>query len=113
MIALAGILFGWLIFAFDGSGAALTFAGFRRFFPALFGFSGFAHGNDAYDFVRHLPFLALCALGSTPLPRRLARRLFSARRTAWAEVALPLVGMALAVSYLADAGYNPFLYFRF
>lgn len=113
VIALAGILFGWLIFAFDGSGAALTFAGFRRFFPALFGFSGFAHGNDAYDFVRHLPFLALCAIGSTPLPRRLARRLFSARRTAWAEVVLPLAGMVLAVSYLADAGYNPFLYFRF
>ncbi len=112
-VTLGGILFGWLIFAFDGSSAALSPAAFCRFFGALFGAAGFAHGNAGYDFVRHLPFLAICAVGSTPLPRTLFRRFFAARRTAWAGVVLPLAGMVLAVSYLADAGYNPFLYFRF
>lgn len=109
----AGILFGWVIFAFDNSSAALSPAAFRLFLSALCGVCGFASGNDMYDLVRHLPFLAICAVGSTPLPKELCRRFFAARRTAWAGVLLPLAGVVLAISYLAGTGYNPFLYFRF
>lgn len=113
VLTLSGILFGWLIFAFDNSAAALSPLAFSRFFGALFGAAGFSRGNDVYELVRHLPFLALCAVGATPLPKRLFCHLFSARRTAWAGVLFPLAGTVLAISYLAGAGYNPFLYFRF
>lgn len=113
LLTLAGILFGWLIFAFDGSGAALHFSSFCGFLTALTGQNGFTAGNDLYDLLRHIPFLLVCALGATPLPRTLYDRLTKKRFGAWLGVLLPLAGAFLAVAYLADAGFNPFLYFRF
>lgn len=113
LVTLSGILFGWLIFAFDGSTPALQWSSLGGFLSGLFGQNGLAAGNDLYDALRHIPFLCLCAVGATPLPRALYDRASSARFGAWLGVALPLAGAVLAVAYLADAGFNPFLYFRF
>ncbi len=109
---LLAILLGWAIFAFDGSSAALSL-------PALGGFlRRLAWGKlytpaDVYDVVRHLPLLVLCALGATALPRRLYRKAACGKRLLWLRTLLPLVALLLCLAELSDAGFNPFLYFRF
>ena len=110
-LTLLGILFGWLLFAFDGSKAYLTLGALGGFLGALMGANGIHFGNDLFDLVRHLPFLLLAALGATPLPRSTYHRIVKKRGTF--AVLLPLLGFLLSVSYLANAGFNPFLYFRF
>ncbi len=106
---------GWLLFAFDGSTPALSLARLPRFLATLAGFGrdGLMGSTDLYDLVRSLPTLALCALGATPLPRRLFRRITVRKNGDFWRVALPLFALLLSVAALADAGYNPFLYFRF
>lgn len=111
VLTLFGILFGWLLFGFDGSEPYLTGKALWQFLAALVGKNGFFRGNDAYDIVRHLPFLLLAALGCTPLPRTIYYRVCGRRRVL--GVILPLAGLILSVCYLANAGFNPFLYFRF
>ena len=110
-LTLLGILFGWLLFAFDGSEAYLTLGALGGFLGALMGTNGIHFGNDLFDLVRHVPFLLLAALGATPLPRSMYHRIAKKRGTF--AVILPLLGFLLSVSYLANAGFNPFLYFRF
>lgn len=111
VLTLAAVAFGWLIFAFDGSTAARSLGGFGRFLGALIGRNGLAAGADLYDLVRHLPLLAICALGATPLPRKLYQKCTS--RAAWLTAVLPLCALLLSVVELSGAGFNPFLYFRF
>ena len=110
-LTLLCILFGWLIFALDGSTPTLTLGALGCFAKTLTGQAGLAHGNDLFDLVRHLPLLAISVLGATPLPRQFWMR-FCHRRAALA-VLLPLCCLLLSVCYLADASFNPFLYFRF
>jgi len=110
-VTLLGILFGWLLFAFDGSAPHLTRPALGGFLGALSGQNGLWRGTDLFDLVRHLPLLAISALGATPLPKRAFARLCQ-KRTFFA-VFLPIVGLILSVCYLADASFNPFLYFRF
>ena len=107
------ILFGWLIFAFDGSTAALTLSALPRFLGTLFGLKGLLSRADLYDVARHLPLLLLCALGSTPQPKAIYRQTVCKKRRFWLRTALPLAALFLAVIDLSDAGFNPFLYFRF
>lgn len=110
-LTLLGILFGWLIFALDGSERYLAFSSLGAFLAGLVGRNGLFFGNDLYHLTRHLPFLAIAALGCTPLPRRFFQKITEKRPTV--AVFLPLLALALSVCYLADAGFNPFLYFRF
>ena len=110
---LLAILLGWAIFAFDGSSTALSFAALGKFLGSLAGRGGLSSPADLYDAVRHLPLLLLCALGSTPLPRQLYRRAVCRKRRLWLRAALPLAALLLCMIDLSDAGFNPFLYFRF
>lgn len=110
-LTLLGILFGWLLFAFDGSEAYLTLGALGGFLGALVGGNGILSQNALFDLVRHIPFLLLAALGTTPLPRKIYHRIAEKRGTF--AILLPLMGFLLCVSYLANAGFNPFLYFRF
>ena len=107
------ILFGWLIFAFDGSSAALSLSALPQFWGKLLGANGLLSRADLYDVVRHLPLLSLCALGSTPLPKAIYRQTVCKKRYFWLRTALPLAALFLAIVDLSDAGFNPFLYFRF
>ena len=111
VFTLFGILFGWLLFAFDGSAHYLTTGALGGFLLALLGKNGAILQNDLFDLVRHLPFLLILALGATPLPRE-AFAYISQKRGTFAVI-LPILGLLLSVCYLADASFNPFLYFRF
>ena len=117
LIAHAGtilaILLGWLIFAFDSSSAALSLSALPSFLGSLFGANGLFTRADLYDALRHLPLLLLCALGCTPLPKAIYRQTVLKKRRAWLRAALPLAALFLAFIDLSDAGFNPFLYFRF
>ena len=110
-VTLAAILFGWLIFAFDGSTPSLDGAAMRAFAAALFGKNGATADNALYHLLRHIPFFTIAALGATPLPKRCFTRL--ARHAPALLWLVPLFGLFLSLAYLAGAAYNPFLYFRF
>ena len=110
---LLALMLGWMIFAFDGSTAALSLSAMGGFIGALFGANGALGGADLYDLVRHLPLLLLCAIGSTPLPRLIYRKTVLKKRRFWLSAALPLGACLLSLSALAAGGFNPFLYFRF
>lgn len=105
------ILFGWLIFASDGGVDGVVW------FRALFGMEASAFFDDwtRYELVRNLPLLLLMAVGAMPLPKRVYQRL-CARKCSFASgitAALCVGALLLSIAYLADSGYNPFLYFRF
>ncbi len=106
-------LFGWTLFFFDGSTASLSLSRLPQFVATLFGARGFAVGSDLYDLVRSLSLLALCAIGATPLPKMLLTRLTERKNTVFTRTVLPLLALVLSIAALADAGFNPFLYFRF
>lgn len=109
----AATLFGWMLFFFDGSTPALSLTNLPQFAAVLFGAGGFAVGSDLYDLVRSLSLLALCAVGATPLPKVLLDRFAERKNAVFARTVLPLCALLLSIAALADAGFNPFLYFRF
>ena len=112
-IALIGI--GWLIFAADGE--SLTFAGLWGYLLRLIGVGAdrLMSVEGAYDATRHLIFALIIIIGSTPLPKRLWINI-SERNAAGkilCKLVLPLCALLISVAYIANSGYNPFLYFRF
>ena len=115
--ALLAILFGWLIFAFDGSSDTLSLAAGLRYAGNLFGIGtvGWSNGHALYEWTRHLPLLLLMVLGATPIPARAAVRVRDKLPRLFGAVSVCLIACALVVctAYLVDSGYNPFLYFRF
>lgn len=104
------VLVGWVLFASPDLSAALTYLG------TMFGAVGPpVAAGEWYEVTRNLIPLAIMLLGCTPLPRKAFHR-FLARRTLSRQMALTLGAAALlflCTAYLADASYNPFLYFRF
>ena len=104
------VLLGWVLFAFEDVGAGLSYL------SAMLG--GGAGGADAFALRSLLDgagLLLLCAIGSTPLCAGTLRRVKTAhpRLHAVLTAALLAAGFALCLIYVVDAGYNPFLYFRF
>ncbi len=109
LYAILLILVGWMIFAADGTRSILSLL------PVLFGRDGLADGRTLYLLRRWGPLLLGMAVGATPLPCRLWERLTVRlpRVGQGARILLCLGALVLCTAYLADSGYNPFLYFRF
>ena len=104
------VLVGWVFFALDDLGRGAAYLG------AMFG--GGAGAVDAYALRALLNYgavLLLCAAASTPLASGALERLRERRPRAHSALtyALVIAGFALCLIYVVDAGYNPFLYFRF
>ena len=104
------VLLGWVLFAFEDASTGLSYL------SAMLG--GGAGGADAFALRSLLDgagLLLLCTLGSTPLCAGALRQLKAAhpRLHAVLTAALLAAGFALCLTYVVDAGYNPFLYFRF
>jgi alginate O-acetyltransferase complex protein AlgI len=104
------ILFGWLLFVFEDLSAGMKYLG------NMFGVGTVASFTqiDIYNIVRLLPFIAVCVIASTPLPKRLFYRLYE--KYTWVRALAYTAGVlvfVLGLSYLVDSFYNPFLYFRF
>ena len=115
--ALMFILVGWLIFAFDGSAEGLALSDGIKMFGNLVGIgceSLIADGIP-YELSRNLLFLAVMAVGATPLPKKLALRLSRKKGALFAlcRPAFAIVLILLSTAYSVSADYDPFLYFRF
>ena len=104
------ILIGWLIFAADGLESPFVC------FLNLFGIGcPLFDGDSLYELGRNLPFLIIMAIGCTPLMVKAFDKL-KQKSKLWAKAvrnSLALASLILCTCYLADSGYNPFLYFRF
>ncbi len=113
LYALIFIFVGWLIFASDGS-TVMASAG--EYFLQLLGVGCPIFTHDVlFELWRNLPYLAIMAFCATPIAAR-SMRAFEKRHPSavpWLCNALSLVLFLLCNVYLADSGYNPFLYFKF
>ena len=108
--ALTLIAVGWVLFANTNLSVAISYL------SAMFGAAPLIGAGDGYEITRNLLPLAVMTVACTPwLKNRLAKRP-EASSPLLARAAL-LVGapllLILCTAYLADASYNPFLYFRF
>ncbi len=107
--ALFMVAIGWLIFFFTDMSAGWSV------FAAMFG-SGAALTTPTvtYHVVRNLALFALCAVGSTPYPKKLYYYLvnrFNAFQ--YATPALTCSSFLLCVAYMVDSTFSPFLYYIF
>ncbi len=104
------VLVGWVFFSFDDLGA-----GARYLSAMLGGGAGFWDAAALRLILDYGLLLILCAAASTPLPATWFARLGARRPRLHAVLlgALLVLGFALCLTYVVDAGYNPFLYFRF
>ena len=100
------VLIGWALFAVEDMGRL------GAYFGSLFGNGGWFSPVDSYRLRTYLPTLVILAAGSTPLARKLWGRLGEKARSVLTPL-LVLGALMLCTASLVDAGYNPFLYFRF
>ena len=104
------VLVGWVFFAHD------SLADGAQYLLAMLGGGGsFVSGGTLRLLLDYLPLLLLCALAATPLGKTAFTCLTASRprlRSALTAL-LMLLGFALMLTYVVNAGYNPFLYFRF
>ncbi|MBE6927539.1 MAG: MBOAT family protein [Ruminococcaceae bacterium] len=108
LYALLVIGFGWLIF-FNDLGALTTTAGHLVGVNAIF-----ADGSVLHLLLRMLPFLLICALACTPLPKQLLAK--AKDRLPFVEALLSVGTMLLfllCVAYMVDNSFSPFLYYIF
>ena len=116
--ALLAILFGWLIFAFDGSDTALTFSHGVSYFLRMLGIGGggFAVGLDLYELLRNAVLIVIAVIACLPAPKRQYYRLYARYGGGSMQILSTVASIFLLVictAYLVDSTYNPFLYFRF
>ncbi len=108
------VIFGWLIFVFDGSTSTLTVSAGLTYLSNMFGSTGLFLPSDAYAIGRNAVPLIIMALASTPWPRRVFYRFYRRHAAAdWLAAGFCFVGALLGTAYLVSSSYNPFLYFRF
>ena len=100
------VLIGWALFAVEDMGRL------GAYFSSLFGGGGWFSAVDGYRLRTYLPTLVILAIGSTPLMGKLWDRLGEKTR-AVLQPLLVLGALIICTASLVDAGYNPFLYFRF
>ncbi|MBC8536106.1 MBOAT family O-acyltransferase [Feifania hominis] len=98
----------WVIFSFENLGKIGGYLG------AMFGGAPLVDRSGLYSLVNYLPLLVLFGICATPLASKLMERLRAAGTAGRCALGL-LYAAALfcSLSYLVDATYNPFLYFRF
>lgn len=107
------VFMGWVLFAHDDLGAGLLY------FKQMFGLGGqvWVSSRTWYLLANYLPLMAVAVLGATEIPKRWVAKACGLQKGGRVVWALLLMGMAavllVSTAYLVDAGYNPFLYFRF
>ena len=102
------ILFGWWLFVFDDMGAGFAFL------AKMFGAAPFTSAAVNLDALSNLLLLAVLAIASTPLPKKIYYKLYEKSAAArWVGTALAVAALFVCTAYLVNSSYNPFLYFRF
>lgn len=110
--ALLLVFLGWVLFAFDDMGQG------QLYLSQMFGFGEskslmFLNDRTIYMFYTNFILIVTAILGATSLPARLYKKKAGARERAILEPIFTMIVLLLSVAFLVNAGYNPFLYFRF
>lgn len=107
------VLVGWVIFELESVGAVGAYLG------AMLGGNGLWDRQALYLGRENLVLLIIGMLAATPLATKAVRRIRESKERyakvfyELAEKVVSVVLLLLAVAYVVDASYNPFLYFRF
>ena len=109
---LTAALFSFVLFDASSLSAAIGAAG------GLLGLGGLPLWDSGalYYLRSYAPVLALAAVGSTPLPAALCRRIAAGRAGRVLDALEPaalLALLAVCTAFLVSGSANPFLYFRF
>ncbi len=100
------VLLGWALFAVEDMGRL------GAYLRSLSGGGGLFAPVDGYRLRTYLPMLVILTIASTPLMKHVWEKLGERARSVLLPV-LVLGALILCTASLVDAGYNPFLYFRF
>jgi hypothetical protein len=76
--------------------------------------ASFTDITATYTALKLLPFIIVCALGCTPLPKKVFEKLES--RFPWISALSPLFTAILflvCIAYMVDNSFSPFLYYIF
>lgn len=105
------VIFGWVFFVFESTPDIMGF------YKSMFGANGLSDPTALYTLVNNILLLAVFALASTDIPKKLFTRLVGKVQTAavYAGVRIAYVSLIVVIgtAYLVNSSYNPFLYFRF
>ncbi len=105
LYAIVLVMIGWVFFACNTLGDAFRYLG------SMFGRAGFIDSSARYAFSSYRLMLLICTVAMLPYGAKLGRKLLEKSPL---YLLLPaIVIFILCLAYLADASYNPFLYFRF
>ena len=109
LYAILAVFLGWVLFAFDHFGEGLAYLG------QLFGFGSIPllNGRGVYLLVTNLVLSVIALAGATSLPAALAGRWVQEGSSRILQPLFVTVLLLLSTAFLVNAGYNPFLYFRF
>lgn len=109
LYAMFAVYMGWVLFAFDDMGQGILY------FRQLFGAAGISAVNTRtfYLFFTNLLLMAAAAIGATSLPASFCREHVREKTLFILEPLFVCAVLLLSTAYLVNAGYNPFLYFRF
>ena len=106
------VVFGWLLFV------STDFASGLNYLATMFGFgraTGFIDAGGVFDWTSSLILLVILVIASTPYPRKWLYRLWEKYDAPVRAVTaiLCLAVFFIALAYLVNSSYNPFLYYRF
>ena len=106
------VVFGWLLFV------STDFASGVEYLATMFGFgraTAFIDAGGAFDWISSLILLAILVIASTPYPKKWLYKLWEKYDAPVRAVTaiLCLAVFFIAVAYLVNSSYNPFLYYRF
>lgn len=104
------VVFGWVLF--DTNDLPSCF----NYFKAMFGGNGvFVDGNAKYFLITNILVFALCIFGSTDLFGKIISKIKAKNNVIieWSAPFVQVILMLVCTSFLVNATYNPFLYFRF
>lgn len=117
MYAMILVFLGWVLFAHDDLMAGIWY------YRQMFGLGALTGVNlrTLYLMISYLPVFVMAWMGCTPWPKQWAGKLLGRMEQGnggrWKVLAVWIAALAgalvLVTAYLVDAGYNPFLYFRF
>ena len=104
------LVFGWVLFDTN------TLTDAFNYFKAMFGGTGIVGDSTAlYLLMSNIVIFALCIFASTDWFTKITDKLKEKKNTIyrWAMPVVQIAVLVICTSYLVDATYNPFLYFRF
>lgn len=100
------VIISFVIFNASSMGEAVSYIG------SMFGAGDvpLLSAETLYYLRSYALVFAIAAVGSTPLPKKLAEK---AKFAGFVEPVVLLVLLVVCTAYLVDGSFNPFLYFRF